>query len=266
MPDGDIKLLGDLLRNAMPIARNRPTDTIQKSAQDYVTDIDLALDKYLLENLPSIRNVPVLSEERAVAAGKLESEYWIVDPLDGTANFMSGLSMFAISVALVDENGPVMSAILSGQDGNLWCAVRGGGAYRDDAKLDLTNGSQPSELIVLSTGMLDAMVADHQHAYKSFRKVGKIRNIGSQALQLCHVAGGQFSAVVSREAKIWDEAAGGLIVREAGGIWDSRADTADWTQPSSLMGQDQCSVAAHPDKFATIKNVADTVFESFPVS
>jgi len=67
------------------------------------------------------------------------------------------------------------------------------------------------------------------------RAIGKIRNLGAQALHLCGVARGQFAAVASVEAQVWDEAAAELILREAGGVWRSRADAADWNDPAALM-------------------------------
>jgi myo-inositol-1(or 4)-monophosphatase len=96
--------------------------------------------------------------------------------------------------------------------------------------------------------LLDAMMRSAAtDAWSAIRGAGKIRNIGAQAIHLCGVASGWFAAALSLEAAIWDEAAAGLILREAGGVWKSTADTVDWTDPAAILaGQRQKSVACHP--------------------
>mgnify|MGYP000070027093 CR=1 FL=1 len=237
-----------ILREAITLARQAPPSRADfKAAQDYVTDVDLAVDAFLADKLSALTpGTPVLSEERAVEeTGELDG-YWIVDPIDGTMNLMCRIPFVGISVALVDAQGPRIAAVASVADGVIYTAVRGQGAFRDGVKLDLLQ-AKPSELIVLSTGLLDALVAGHAEAYAAMRKIGKIRNLGAQALNLCFVAGGGLAAVASIEAKVWDEAAGGLIVREAGGIWTAASDRANWRSPSQMMTiRQQRSLAAHP--------------------
>ena len=237
-----------MLREAMSLARKAPPARVDfKAAQDYVTDVDLAVDAFLAEKLAALTpGAPVLSEERAVEeTGELDG-YWIVDPIDGTMNLMCRIPFVGISVALVDAQGPCIAAVASVADGVIYSAARGQGAFRDGVKLDLSQ-SKPSELIVLSTGLIDALIAGHADAYASLRNIGKIRNLGAQALNLCFVAGGGLAAVASIEAKVWDEAAGGLVVREAGGIWTAVSDSANWRSPSQMMTiRQQRSLAAHP--------------------
>ncbi len=237
-----------ILRDAMSLARKAPPSRADfKAAQDYVTDVDLAVDAFLAEKLSVLTSgTPVLSEERAVEeTGELDG-YWIVDPIDGTMNLMCRIPFVGISVALVDAQGPRIAAVASVADGVIYSAARGQGAFRDGVRLDLSQ-TKPSELIVLSTGLLDVLVAKHADAYADMRRIGKIRNLGAQALNLCFVAGGGLAAVASIEAKVWDEAAGGLIVREAGGVWTAVSDHANWRSPSEMMTiRQQRSLAAHP--------------------
>ena len=257
---GDLQKLSEILADAIELTGERPTDQIRKSAQDYVTNIDLKLDAYLLERLPEVCDVPVLSEERAVTAPAGTKSYWIVDPLDGTSNFIANIPVYAISVALVDESGPLLAGVCSGLDKSIWTAKRDEGAYLNGERLSLAE-NPASDLLVLSTGILDLLMRGHEDAFGAIRSVGKVRNIGSQALHLCFVGGGQFCAVASKEAKIWDEAAGGLIAREAGAVWQSEADHADWSDPARLMGFDQFSITAHPQCFEQMKNALEPVFE-----
>lgn len=249
--------LGKVLVEAAALARAHLVSGIRaKAAQDYVTDLDMALDTFLQDRLPTLApGAQVLSEERPVPPGTDASRgYWIVDPLDGTGNAVAGLPLTAVAVAFIDLAGPAVSAVISIADGRLWTAVRGRGARINGQPLVLQDS--PCELLVVSTGLLDRLAGPGAPPaiWPSLRRIGKIRNLGSQALHLCGVASGQFAAALSLEARIWDEAAAGLILREAGGIWSSVADHADWADPAGVM---QCkprlSLAAHPDLVAALE-------------
>jgi fructose-1,6-bisphosphatase/inositol monophosphatase family enzyme len=243
-------LAGVLGRAAGLARRDRPLQAGRKAHQDYVTDVDLAVDALLAEELGRLLpGVPVLSEERAADLAGPCPAYWIVDPIDGTGNLIAGLPFVGITVALVDAQGPAAAGIASLGDGALFTAARGAGAWRDGVPLRLPGA--PPELVVLSTGLMDALAAlpaaDLAARWAMLRGVGKLRNLGAQSLHLCGVAAGQFAAAASREARVWDEAAGGLILREAGGLWRSAADTADWRQPAAMMAiARQDSLACHP--------------------
>lgn len=243
-----------IMRGAIDRARAaQPQSRTQKAHQDYVTDVDLRIDRYLDDALGAlIPGCPVLSEERAVDHTGRLARYWIVDPIDGTLNMMAGLPFYGIAVALVDHAGPRLAAIGAIAQGDIYAARRGAGAWKNGAPLAV--GAQPrAPLIVLSTGLLDHLVAEAPGAYAALRQIGKIRNLGAQALHLCAAAEGSLAAVASIEARVWDEAAGGLILREAGGLWRSQADSADWCDPAAMMAiAQQRSIAGHPDAVARI--------------
>lgn len=253
--------LEGLILQALPLAQKWPSVAHSKGPQDYVTDVDLALDRFLSTKLPQILDVPVLSEERTVAEDGHYQRYWMIDPLDGTGNFLTGLPFYGISVALIDQNGPVLAAVASAAGASeLWSAARGVEARRNGKILELPK--QHPELIVLSTGLLDQMVERNPAGYQAIRKIGKIRNLGAQALHLCGVASGQFAAVLSREARVWDEVAGGLILREAGGMWLSNADSQDWTRPAHLMALEQHSIACYPALLSPLQDAVRAVWET----
>lgn len=254
-----------ILTQAVTLANSRrPTNASKKAHQDYVTDVDLSVDAFLEQHLGAlIPDCPVLSEERAVAVTGSLPRYWIVDPIDGTMNLLAGLPFVGICVALADSTGPQLAAVASLSDGVIYSAIRDHGAFRNGQPLQLT--ANPCDLIVLSTGLLDLLIAAHGPAYTALRRIGKIRNLGAQALHLCGVASGQFAAVASLEARLWDEAAGGLILREAGGHWQAASDHADWAQPQVMMAiREQRSIAAHPAVLNAMRNALDPVFASPP--
>ena len=251
--DGGLMLrLRAVLETAAAAARAmRPTRADRKAHQDYVTDVDIAVDRHLQAALaPLVPGAPVLSEERAVGTLEHCDRYWIVDPIDGTANLIAGLPFVGIAVALVDGAGPRLAGVASLGEGRVWLARRGGGAFAavpGGPLLPLVLPAAPPELLVLSTGILDALMADGAARWTALRAVGKIRNLGAQSLHLCAVAEGRLAAVASVEARVWDEAAGGLILREAGGIWRSAADGVDWHHPAAVMAiRQQRSLASHP--------------------
>lgn len=228
-----------------------PTRADRKAHQDYVTDADMALDRHLQAALaPLVPDAPVLSEERAVGMTGDCAAWWIVDPIDGTANLIAGLPFVGISVALVDAAGPCLAGVASLHEGRVCLARRGGGAFAavpGGPLVPLVLPAAPPELVVLSTGLLDALMAAGGAGWQALRGVGKIRNLGAQSLHLAGVAQGRFAAVASVEARVWDEAAGGLILREAGGIWRSAAEGADWRRPAAVMAiRQQRSLACHP--------------------
>lgn len=241
-------------------ARIEATET--KAHQDFVTNIDHAADRQLEQELGALLpDTPVLSEERAVShEGKL-ARYWIVDPIDGTLNMMAGLPFYGVAACLVDEDGPILSVVGAVAQDDVYCAIRGRGAWKNGEVLALDTETAPPALVVPSTGLLDRLVVDHPESYAALRKIGKIRNLGAQALHLVRVAEGSFAGVASVEAKIWDEAAAGLILREAGGRWISAADSADWTAPAALMAvEEQRSIAAHPKVLEQFQDALSVIF------
>lgn len=259
------KLMGqvrDILSRAMGIARSAQQGRAQKKAhQDYVTQVDLEVDRFLEAELGAlIPNCPVLSEERDVLQHGNLTQYWIVDPIDGTLNLMAGLPFYGIAIALVDGDGPVLAAVGAIAQDQIYSAQRGGGAWLDGASLRLPQN--PPDLIVLSTGVLDRLQSAGEAAtWQALRRVGKIRNLGAQSLHLCGVARGSFAAVASVEARIWDEVAAGLILREAGGTWSSRADGENWSNPAGLMAiREQCSLGAHPQAVDEMAKALEGIF------
>ena len=132
----DAQILADLqavLARALDVARAAPPQTADRKAhQDFVTDVDRAVDAVLEQELAGVLpGTPVLSEERAVAVEGPLARYWIVDPIDGTLNLMSGLPPSAIACALVDAQGPRIGAVVDIQSGRTYTAIRGAGAWRD---------------------------------------------------------------------------------------------------------------------------------------
>lgn len=263
MDDGALrKAVEAALREAAAeAAARRPAKISAKAAQDYVTDVDHHVDAHLTARLGALTpDAPVLSEERATTPGAVRPPYWILDPIDGTLNLAAGLPFVGVSAALVDAEGPWLGVVASLHgDGAVWSALRGGGAWRDGARLAAP--ARPPEIVLLSTGTLDHL-ATRPAAYRALRGVGKVRNLGAQALHLCLAASGAAAAALSREARVWDEAAGALIAAEAGCVLRAWGGAVDWSRSDAAMAAPgRRSLVAHPAIAAEIAGPAATALE-----
>nr|WP_321454981.1 inositol monophosphatase [uncultured Cohaesibacter sp.] len=228
------------------IEQLEPTSIEVKSKLDYVTNVDRKLDEFLTSRLPQLTpGISVLSEERPFELGK--EDFWIIDPIDGTHNMMTGVPFFAVCAALFDKDGAKLSAVLDVVPGDIYVAERGKGATVNGQPLKLER--QASTLLAVSSGALDAMNG-RPEIYQPFRKLGKLRNLGSQALQLVYVANGKFGCALSQEACFWDDAAARLIAQEAGALYHSFAAENDADYMKLCMSKSPLkSLCAHPDLF-----------------
>ncbi|MBJ3778775.1 inositol monophosphatase family protein [Acuticoccus mangrovi] len=254
MADGSaLAQLGEIVGQAAQTVRTaRPRSMERKALQDYVTDIDRRLEDEIREALQkAFPGAAVLGEESVQEGEAVPSGAFLVDPLDGTLNYISGLSFSAISVALLDADETVLAAVADIWRGRVYGAAAGQGAFRDGERLPRLDGAEPAEIIALSSGVMERLM-ERPAAFMALRRLGKIRNLGAQALQLCLVADGTLAANLSEEARLWDDAAGRLIVTEAGGCYAAAVADADRRIASTC----QRSLAVHP---ALLKRVQAVV-------
>lgn len=237
----DIIALQTLLAELASLPRTaRPATVHRKAAQDFVTDMDLALEVMLRDRLEALfPGIPVLGEE-SVTDGQplLAGEVFLVDPLDGTGNWVAGLPFAAISVALLKNGKTVLAGVADIFGGAVYGAAVDLGAWRDETRLHPHPSPEP--LVALSTGLMEELVQNPE-AFATIISLGKLRNLGAQALQLCFVADGKLGLSASVEARLWDDAAGRLIVTEAGAGYQSGAEAGPTPPPTDK----QFSIAAH---------------------
>lgn len=228
----------DLVRSTRP--GQVEVASTKTSSVDIVTQMDADSEELLRRLILAERpDDAILGEEEGHAAGR-SGLTWVIDPIDGTVNYLYGIPAFAVSVAVVDgPPSPESWTILAGcvvdvTTGAVWSASRGGGATRDGAPLVVGPAKELSQSLV-GTGF----------GYESARRAAQaevlttvlplvrdIRRIGSAALDLCMVADGRLDLTYERGLKPWDMAAGALIVQEAGGVvsgLDGRPASGDMT-------------------------------------
>jgi myo-inositol-1(or 4)-monophosphatase len=194
----------------------------KKGPGDFVSQADLKAEKILFEELSEARpGYGFLMEEHGVVEGADTTHRWIIDPLDGTTNFLHGIPHFAISVALEREGTLVAGVVYNPITDELFFAERGQGAYGPSGRLRVAARDRLSDTII-SSGMpykesgkrpewQDKIIALSNN-------VGDIRTFGSAALDLAYVAAGRVDGYVEMGLGAWDLAAGIVLVREAGGL------------------------------------------------
>ncbi|WP_375687093.1 inositol monophosphatase family protein [Pseudooceanicola sp. LIPI14-2-Ac024] len=181
---------------------------------DFVTSVDLALQRALEDELAALLPGSVVTGEEGYTAARGDAPVWLVDPLDGTVNFVAGLPSYAVAVALTIDGRTVLSAVHDIRHETTYSALSRQGAFVKGAPL--ARRDHPAKLATLSSGLMKDLATHAPAALAAMLNSFKLRNVGSQALHLCYAAAGHLSLVASREAKGWDDMAGALIAQEAG--------------------------------------------------
>jgi myo-inositol-1(or 4)-monophosphatase len=194
----------------------------KKGLADFVSAADIKAEQVVFEALEKARpGYSFLGEERGLIEGTDKSHRWIVDPLDGTTNFLHALPHFAVSIALEREGTLVAGLVYNPVSQDLYWAERGKGAYLNNEKRLRVAGRSRMEDAVLATGI--PFLGHGQHAkflkelHQMSQRVAGVRRFGAAALDLAFVAAGRFDGYWERDLKAWDIAAGMLLVTEAGG-------------------------------------------------
>ncbi len=212
----------------------------EKGPGDFVTASDKRVEKIIINEL-NVENskYSVLSEEIGELIGKNKEKRWIVDPIDGTTNFLNGLPHFAISIAY-EEKGEILSGIIFDPIKNeMFFAEKGQGAYLNNIRTRVSNKSDFKNSLLVTGGprytsnIKDKIFKEYIELAKKVRPT--IRKSGSAALDLAYVAAGRFDGSWQRELKYWDIAAGIIIVKESGGYIENLSGKSFSEGPINLV-------------------------------
>jgi myo-inositol-1(or 4)-monophosphatase len=222
------------------LGRVRVEDWSEKGMADFVTHVDREAEAAIVARIgDAFPDHAILAEEAASDAGSNapvgRSDWvWIVDPLDGTTNYLHAFPAFSASIAIQHRGALVVGAVMHGVTGEVWTAVRGGGAFHDGRPIRVST-VETLRLALVGTGFpyryVDSIPAYLRQLDAVMRNAAGVRRAGSAALDLCHLAMGRFDGFWEQRLAPWDVAAGTLIVREAGGIVTDLAG-----QPAVLAG------------------------------
>jgi myo-inositol-1(or 4)-monophosphatase len=199
----------------------RPPEGVESksSATDLVSDADREAERTIRELLETERPQDGLVAEEGSRAEAASGRRWVVDPLDGTINFLYGFPAWAVSVALDDADGALVGVVHSPIHGETFCAVRGEGAFLGDRRLRV-GPARPLDQSLVATGFSyepDRRAVQAEAIGKLLPRARDIRRAGAAALDLAWVAAGRVDAFFERGLHHWDWAAGRLLVEEAGG-------------------------------------------------
>ena len=196
-------------------------DVREKGPADLVTQADLASQEAVRQVIAgAFPSHPFVSEEGQTTP-QLEAEYcWIVDPLDGTTNYVHQLPHYAVSVALVQRGKPIAGVVYDPVHDQCYAAGRGQGATLNGRPIRVSQAQRLSEALVAAS--FAAKVELDSPEVKQFLaalvECQAVRRTGSAALNLCYLAAGRFDVFWALSTKAWDVAAGALLVEEAGGV------------------------------------------------
>lgn len=223
-----------------------------KGAGDFVSRADFASEAILKEELMGARpTYGWVGEESDEIAGDDPTRRWIVDPLDGTTNFLHGMPHWSVSIALEHKGQIVAGVIFDPAKDEMFFAEKGAGAWMNESRLRVSGRNRMIES-VFATGLPFGGRAELPAALQDLARLlpvtAGVRRWGSAALDLAYVAAGRYDGFWERRLNIWDIAAGIVIVREAGGLVTPITEDGDLLEDGSIL----CANNAIFDQFAKV--------------
>ncbi|QIL43420.1 inositol monophosphatase [Acidovorax sp. HDW3] len=215
----------------------------QKQVNDFVTEVDHAAEQVIIDTLlTAYPGHAILAEESGSERGAKHSDYcWIIDPLDGTTNFIHGFPVYCVSIALAYQDKIEHAVIYDPTRNDLFTATRGRGAFMNERRIRVSKRTQLKDCLI-STGF-PFRPGDHFKNYMAIMadimpRTAGLRRPGSAALDLAYVAAGFSDGFFETGLSIWDVAAGSLLVTEAGGL------IGNYTGEADFLEQKECLAAA----------------------
>ena len=215
-----------------------------KGPGDYVSQADRKAEEIVKAELMRARpDYGFLGEEGGATEGADAQHRWIVDPLDGTTNFLHGIPMFSVSIALERQGQIVAGVVYNPALDELYTAEKGGGTFLNDRRLRVAARNKLTDAVI-GTGVPHLGRGEHGKYLVQLRnvmgEVAGIRRIGSAALDLAYVAAGRFDGFWEEHLSAWDIAAGIILIREAGGfVSDAAGGQTMMTNGSICAGNEQ---------------------------
>ena len=210
---------------------NRPssfTFTEKSSVVDFATQMDQQSEELIVKQLLAARADDGIIAEEGAAKPSKSGITWVIDPLDGTVNYLYGLPGWNVSIAAKDEDGVLVGVVYAPSINGFWSAIRGEGAKYNGNKIKC-NDPVTLDKSLLATGFaydLNLRVSQGETMAKLLPKIRDLRRNGAAAVDLCYVAMGAIDGYFEGSLKEWDYAAGGLIATEAGAVISGRGGRA----------------------------------------
>ncbi len=195
-----------------------------KAPGDFVSSADKRTEKIIVSELQKAHpEYGIITEESGIINKNNIKNRWIVDPIDGTMNFLNGIPQFAISIGYEEESEIKCGVIFNPVTNEMFCAEKGNGAYLNNSRIRVSKKKQIQDSLLVTGGPKQTSKIKNQiflEYSEVSKKVSNVRKFGSAALDMAYVACGRFDGYWQRELNYWDVAAGVVIVKEAGGFVD----------------------------------------------
>ena len=221
----------------------------KSSGRDLATAADVAAERVVVERLRDAFPGVAIEAEEETSDTLAPGPRWFIDPLDGTINFVHGLPMYAVSIALYDDATPLVGVVHLPRLGETYHALAGGGAFLGSSRLAVSPATELSDA-VLATGFpyrRGELKADNRTNFDNlFYDIRGIRRMGSAAVDLAYTAAGRLDGFWELHLSPFDLAAGALLVREAGGVVTDADGGEDWLRGGHI-------VAANPTLHAALQ-------------
>jgi myo-inositol-1(or 4)-monophosphatase len=227
-----------------------------KGPADFVTSADRRTEQILIDELSRARpGYGFLGEEGGAAAGADKSHRYIIDPIDGTTNFMHGIPHFAISIGLERDGQMVAGVVFNPVTDDLFIAEKGHGAYLNNKRLRVAARKELASTVI-ATGLPFLGKEGHARASAEMAEVmnvtAGIRRFGAASLDMAFVAAGRFDGFWEHSLQAWDVAAGIVLVREAGGMISDLGGGAEMLAKGSILATNEY---LHPQLLKLLKSV-----------
>ena len=210
-----------------------------KGPGDFVTSADKRTEKILIEELQKAHpEYGIITEETGIINKSNTKNRWIIDPIDGTFNFMNGIPQFAISVGYEEESEIKCGVIFNPIMNEMFCAEKGNGAYLNNSRIRVSKKNKIKDALIVTGGpkrsskIKDKIFSEYINVSNN---VSNVRKFGSAALDMSYVACGRFDGYWQRELNYWDIAAGIIILKEAGGFVDFFEDDSSTPLKKNIL-------------------------------
>jgi myo-inositol-1(or 4)-monophosphatase len=211
-----------------------------KGPGDFVSSADKRTEKIIIEELQKAHpEYGIITEETGIINKSNIKNRWIIDPIDGTTNFLNGIPQFAISIAYEENNEIICGIIFDPIKNEMFAAEKGNGAYLNNSRIRVSNKKKLLDSLLVTGGPKHSS-KNKEKIFSEYVEISRkilfpIRKFGSAALDIAYVACGRFDGSWHRELNYWDFAAGMVILKEAGGFVDFFEDDHDTPSKKNVL-------------------------------
>jgi myo-inositol-1(or 4)-monophosphatase len=247
------RLAGDIIMKNL--SQLSPSDIQTKQAFDFVTKVDRWSEAVIMQTIREKFPSHTFLAEETLKQEETDSYRWIIDPLDGTTNYIHGYPMFSVSIALEYKKEVIVGVVFDSLKDELFHAVRGKGAFLNNRQIHVSPTELPEKSLI-ATGFpfrAKEMVDLYLTAFRAvFEEVSDIRRAGSAALDLAYLAAGRCEGFFELKLSPWDIAAGSLLIEEAGGTITDFGGGSDYLSTGNVVAGNK---SLHPEILKKIRQV-----------